>query len=162
LLDYVEHNGDARVPQPYTVDGYRLGNWDRMQRQKRKGLDVDRERRLEEQPGWAWDPKAARWEEGLSRLVDYVEPHGDAHIPQSCTVDGYRLGTWVDTQRQKRTEGNFDPDRERRLQELPGWTWDTDGAQWEEGFSRLLDYVERNGHARIPKSYTVDGYKLGY
>ena len=46
-------------------------------------------------------------------------------------------------------------------QELPGWTWDPFADQWEEGFSRLLDYVERNGDARVPQSYTVDGYKLG-
>ena len=34
--------------------------------------------------------------------------------------------------------------------------------QWEEGFSRLRHYVKRNGDARVPRSYTVDGYKLGH
>ena len=72
-----------------------------------------------------------------------------------------RLGWWVNMQRNNYAKGTLDADRERRLQELPGWTWDTRVDQWEEGFNRLLDYVERHGDARVPQSYTVDGYKLG-
>uniref|UniRef100_UPI000A41DF42 helicase associated domain-containing protein n=1 Tax=Rhodococcus opacus TaxID=37919 RepID=UPI000A41DF42 len=33
--------------------------------------------------------------------------------------------------------------------------------RWEEGFRRLLAYVEHHGHARVPQSHTVDGYQLG-
>ena len=58
-------------------------------------------------------------------------------------------------------KGTLDADRQHRLQDLPGWTWDPRADQWEEGFRRLLDYVERHGDARVPRSYTVDGYKLG-
>ena len=92
---------------------------------------------------------------------DYVERHGDARVPQSYTVDGYQLGAWVDTQRTTHAKGTLDADRERRLQDLPGWTWDPYADKWEEGFGRLLDYVERHGDARVPQSYTVDGYTLG-
>jgi hypothetical protein len=42
--------------------------------------------------GWTWDPYADRWEEGFSRLSHYIERHGDARVPVSYTVDGYRLG----------------------------------------------------------------------
>ena len=147
----------------YTVDGYRLGEWVNTQRSKHaKGtLDADRQRRLQELPGWTWDPLADKWEEGFSRLLDYVERHGDARVPQSYTVDGYKLGEWVMTQRASHAKGTLDADRQRRLEDLPGWTWDPRADQWEEGFSRLLDYVERHGDARVPPSYTVDGYRLG-
>ena len=64
-------------------------------------------------------------------------------------------------QRDSYAEGILNADREHRLQELPGWTWDLHADQWEEGFSRLLDYVDRHGDARVPYAYTVDGYKLG-
>ena len=47
-------------------------------------------------------------------------------------------------------KGTLDADRQRRLQDLPGWTWDPYADKWEEGFRRLLDYVERHGHARVP------------
>jgi hypothetical protein len=39
------------------------------------------------------------------------------------TVDGYRLGQWVITQRHLHAEGTLDADREQRLQDLDGWTW---------------------------------------
>jgi len=163
LLHYVEHHGDARVPASYTVDGYRLGNWVVVQRfSYTKGtLDADRQHRLQDLSGWTWDTRAAKWEEGFSRLLRYVERHGDARVPRSYTVDGYRLGAWINSQRTDHANGTLDADRQDRLEDLPGWTWDTRADQWEEGFSRLLHYVERHGDTRIPQSYTVDDYRLG-
>ena len=155
LLHYVERHGDARVPQSYTVDGYRLGQWVNAQRGKHaKGtLDADRQRRLEELPGWTWDPLAAKWEEGFSRLLHYVERHGDARVPQRPTPSMATGSVWV---RRNATGAarHLDADRQHRLEDLPGWTWDTlatGGDQWEEGFSRLLDYVKRHGDARVPR-----------
>ncbi len=45
--------------------------------------------------------------------------------------------------------------------ELPGWTWNPHTAGWEDGYSRLLHYVEHNGDARVPQSHILDGYPLG-
>ena len=45
---------------------------------------------------------------------------------------------WVNTQRTRHAKGTLDADRQHRLQDLPGWTWDPYADQWEEGFSRLL------------------------
>jgi hypothetical protein len=162
--DYVERHGDARVPQPYTVDGYPLGVWVGAQRQfHRKGtLEADRERRLQGLTGWTWDARGDKWEQGFSRLQDYIERHRHASVPVAYTVDGYRLGQWVLTQRHFHANGTLDADREHRLHDLPGWKWDPFADQWEEGFRWLVEYVERHGDARVPHSYTVDGFKLGY
>ena len=76
------------------------------------------------------------------------------------TSDGYRLGQWVGVQRTKRT--TMSADRSGRLEELPGWTWDTKETQWEEGFARLEAYVADNGVCRVPKDHvTGDDYRLG-
>ncbi|WP_406238565.1 helicase associated domain-containing protein [Nocardia sp. NBC_01009] len=40
-------------------------------------------------------------------------------------------------------------------------TWSARDALWEENFSRLLDYVESNGDALVPKRYTFEGDRLG-
>ena len=163
LLDYVERKGDARVPESYTIDGYKLGVWVDSQRSRNsKGtLEADRQRRLQDLPGWIWDPQADKSEEGFRRLLDYVERNGDARVPYSCKIDGYPLGQWVVAQRSHYARGRLGADRQRRLQDLPGWTWDPYADKWEEGFERLLDYVERHGDARVAKSYIVDGYPLG-
>ncbi|MDH6291923.1 helicase associated domain-containing protein [Rhodococcus opacus] len=163
LLEFIEHHGSARVPASYTVEGYRLGSWVHTQRTFHvKGrLDAGRERRLQDLPGWTWGPVVDRWEEGFGRLLEFIELYGHARVPQSHTVDGYRLGLWVHTQRVQHLKGAVDADHERRLQDLPGWTWAARLARWEDGFDRLRNYVELHGHARVPKSYTVDGYRLG-
>jgi hypothetical protein len=163
LTGYVEIHGDARVPRPYTEDGYALGSWVGTQRSEHsKGkLDVERQRRLEDLPGWTWDFRADRWEEGFERLTGYVKRHGDASVPRSYIDDGYKLGEWVKTQRSHHTKGTLDADHQQRLQDLPGWTWDPFADRWEEGFRRLQDYVDHHGDAGVPYSYTLDGYAVG-
>jgi hypothetical protein len=99
--------------------------WVKKQRTRRANgtLEADRERQLQDLTGWTWDPFADQWEEGFSGLLNYVERHGDARVPVSYTVDGYKLGWWVVRQRNNHAKGTLDADRQHRLQNLPGWTW---------------------------------------
>ncbi|MDT2007608.1 hypothetical protein FXW78_30040 [Rhodococcus opacus] len=73
-------------------------------------------------------PPADRWEEGFGRLLDYVEHHGHARVRYAYTIDDHQLGSWVTAQRHKHAQGTLDTDRERRLQELPGWTWNASSS----------------------------------
>jgi hypothetical protein len=66
-----------------------------------------------------------QWEEGFRRLLDHVGQEGHARVPQSHTLDGYKLGWWVTRQRVVYAKGILDAERERRLGELPGWTWNS-------------------------------------
>ena len=124
LLDYVERHGDARVPKSYTVDGYKLGHWVTTQRSFRaKGvLEADRERRLQDLSGWTWDTRATGGRrvsaDSCAMSNTTVMP-----VPQSYTVDDYKLGHWVNKQRSNYAKSALDADRERRLQDLTGWTW---------------------------------------
>jgi hypothetical protein len=51
-----------------------------------------------------------QWEEGFTRLVDYVKGHGDACVPYAYTVDGYKLGAWVRNQRGRQDTLDADQD----------------------------------------------------
>ncbi|NBT27695.1 MAG: helicase, partial [Actinobacteria bacterium] len=162
LETYVADKGDCRVPGNHvTGDGYRLGQWVGVQRTKRTTVPAERKSRLEALPGWTWDAKETQWEEGFARLEAYVAENGHCRVPQSdVTGDDYRLGQWVTVQRTKRT--TMPVARKRRLEALPGWTWDVLESQWEEGFARLETYVAGKGDCRVPQSdVTGDGYRLG-
>jgi superfamily II DNA or RNA helicase len=163
LLKYVEQHGDARVPGSYILDGYKLGQWVGVQRtmQSAGDLDAARKQRLQQLPGWTWNPTRDRWETGFDHLLKYVEQEGDTLVPGSYILDGFRLGTWVATQRHSYGEGTLDSSWIHRLEELPGWAWNTIDSRWEKGFRYLLRFIDHNGHAVVPQACVVDGYPLG-
>jgi superfamily II DNA or RNA helicase len=164
LQEYVEQQGDARVSRSYKVDGFNLGGWINTQRSAHVdgSLSRDRAERLEQLPGWTWDPYADLWEEGFQRVQEYIRINGHGRVPTTYQVDGYRLGGWVQTQRVSHNDRTLDPEREARLESLEGWTWDPRADLWEEGFRYLLAYVEANGTALVPAAYKTDcGYRLG-
>ena len=163
LLGFLRREGHARVPQSADEDGYPLGAWVLSQRgfHHRGGLKADRERRLEELPSWTWDTLASDWEVGFEHLKQFVHREGHARVAQAARENGYRLGRWIAKQRQAYSKGIMDPVRRRRLEALPGWTWDTLTTSWEEGFAHLVRFVGREGHARVARGYLEDGYPLG-
>jgi len=157
LLSYVTRMGDALVPVDYVEGDFRLGQWVRGQRSRRERLEPERRSRLEAVPGWVWDPGDARWEEAYKHLCAYAERVGSARVPQGYLEDGYRLGQWVISQRSRCQ----DQERRARLEELPGWVWDTKEAQWEEAYELLCAYAEREGTARVPPDYVLGDIRLG-
>jgi hypothetical protein len=166
LVRFAKREGHSRVPQSYQdADGYRLGAWVHIQRGLRREGELSEERvhKLEALPGWVWDPREARWELGYARLLGFVEQEGHSRVLTSYRDDdGYRLGNWVGSQRSARARGELSEERVKLLEALPGWVWDANDAMWEDGYIRLLEFVEDNGHARVPNVYRDgDGARLG-
>ena len=141
------------MPQSYkTEEGYRLGQWVNVQRTNKKGLDPSRLQRLEALSGWDWDPYLSRWEEGFSRLKQFSEREGHCRVPRSYkTEEGYRLGAWVNTQRNDKD--SMRPDRRQRLEALSGWSWKPQSDLWEVKFSRSRRWVGRNLGWRSLRGY---------
>jgi Helicase associated domain len=162
LKQFAEREGHSRVSQSYrTDDGYRLGQWVSVQRTNREKMNLHRRQRLETTPGWSWDPFSDRWDEGFAYLAQFAERVGHCRVSQRYrTDDGYWLGRWVSVQRTNKEKIN--PDRRQRLETLPGWSWDRLSEQWDDGFSHLKQFAEREGHCRVPNNHrSDDGYRLG-
>ncbi len=162
LLKFIDHEGHARVPTGFKIeDGFNLLAWVRSQRTNKDTLPPDRVKRLEVLPGWSWNVLTDQWEEGFSCLVEFIEREGHARVLKGfITESGLNLGRWISTQR---NNNKLPPDRVKRLEALPGWSWDAYSDKWEEGFSCLHQFVEREGHARVPLRYVTEGgFNLGF
>ena len=104
----------------------------------------------------------ASWEFWFGLLEKFVEAEGNSRVPQTYrAVDGFRLGLWVNTQRIRYRNKALEADRIERLSEIPDWSWHARESKWEEGFRYLTEFARKNGHARVPPNYVVDGFKLG-
>jgi superfamily II DNA or RNA helicase len=164
LKAFIEREGHAKVPQNRkTTEERSLGIWVSTQRTVKDSLTPERKARLEALPGWVWDARAheEKWEEGFSQLKAFMEQEGHAKVlTNHKTQEGFRLGAWISTQRN--SKDSLSPERKARLENLPGWVWDTFSEQWEEGFSQLKAFIEREGHAKVSLRYkTSEGYSLG-
>jgi hypothetical protein len=162
LKKFLEREGHCRVAQRYKADDdYRLGVWVAGQRNSKDTMGPARRQRLEALPGWSWDVWSDDWEEGFSCLKKFAELEGHSRVAQSYkTDDDYRLGVWVAVQR--RVKDTMDPARRQRLEALPGWSWNSLSDKWEEGFSYLKKFSEREGHCRVAQRYKADDdYRLG-
>ncbi|CKI51574.1 Helicase associated domain protein [Mycolicibacterium smegmatis] len=164
LAEYAAAHGSCAPTKSSDSDGFRIGGWVNQQRTlKNKGkLRADYAARLEALPGWVWAVNDSKWEEGFRQLVDYTEHHGTAQVPARHHHDGYPLGSWVPKQRDFYRAGTLSEERARRLEALPGWSWDPHAEKWERAFMLLREYTAEHGTSRVPQSYTVDGVRLGF
>ena len=169
---YIQHNGTTIVPVNYiNRNGDRLGSWVTAQRQtfKKGKLSRDRQRYLEQLPGWVWDHSEALWQEGFKYLREYYQQKSHTDVPTNyVTEDDYNLGTWVQHQRRTYEKGKLSLERQQVFEQLSGWVWkpknkrSPDSQKWQEWFNRLRQFVELKGHSSVPQNYqTEDGYSLG-
>ncbi|MGO8821936.1 MAG: Helicase associated domain protein [Desulfomonilaceae bacterium] len=165
LLEYVASEKHALVPQDYrTPSGFTLGTWVNSQHTKyKKGLLTDeRKKRLERLPKWSWNPTEDDWQKAVQCLGNFVATHGHTRVPaKHVTDDGFNLGMWTDGKRQSYKEGKLTTDHIQALENINGWTWNILEKAWNEGFEKLVEFAEREGHSRVPRKHVTDGFKLG-
>ena len=76
------------------------------------------------------------------------------------TKSNYRLGGWVDKQRQDYRKGYLSEEQINLLESMPMWYWVKADADWDQGICALDEYIEEFG--KIPSNLkSTLGIKLG-
>ncbi|MDA9076221.1 helicase associated domain-containing protein, partial [Burkholderiaceae bacterium] len=162
LEKYVGLKGHALVPGRYvTTTGVSLGSWVNRLRTQRELLTTEQIDRLNQIRGWSWHPHRDEWEQAFNALQKYQLHVGDASpLASYVDPDGFRLGFWVVNQRVRK--GRLSEDQVQRLQQLPGWVWDTFQEAWDKNFTALQEYIQEHKDALVPVNYvSPSGVKLG-
>src|SRR5262245_21597524 len=155
LTIYKEREGHCRVPVEHMENGFRLGQWARVQRRNADTLSAPRRQQLDEL-GFVWDPLETHWGEGLRYLTIYKGREGHCRVPRLHKENGFPLGLWVGRQRQSKDQETLPEARRQQLDEL-GFVWHLHKADWEEGLRHLITYKEREGHCSVPRAHKENG-----
>mmetsp|Transcript_42311 Transcript_42311/g.75811 ORF Transcript_42311/g.75811 Transcript_42311/m.75811 type:complete len:394 (-) Transcript_42311:114-1295(-) len=167
LVEYKEEHSHCNVPHSFvTADGFRLGLWLSYQRDKYKGqrggMTESQQSRLEE-VGVEWDPMAKAWEDAYLHLEACKQELGDCNVPpRYVSPDGFRLGRWVQNQRDKYRgkRGGLSEEQVSRLEAL-GMVMDQAGKAWQEAYALLEAYKAEHGDCNVPEGFiTEDGFNL--
>lgn len=166
LIVYSEIFGNARPPDKYKdEDGFRLGGWVTDQRKDRIRMPTDRVKKLEELPGWTWSASDEKWDIGYLNLLEFIKLNAGCSPPQKFkTSSGYPLGAWVSSQRVRKD--SLSPDRISKLEEIPGWLWNSKehdlDITFKKGIQSLKIFLQATGTPTPPAKYiTDDGFSLG-
>jgi hypothetical protein len=162
LQRFLAREGHLRVEAHHVEsDGYPLGSWVRSHRRRggRRTMTDEQRRRLETTPGWSYAaPVDQHWDRACAALADFAAEHDHVRAP---SADGIDLRGWAALQRQKYKRHELTDDRIERLERIPGWLWDLKMEAWEAGFEALVAFVEREGHARVPRDHHEGDHPLG-
>jgi superfamily II DNA or RNA helicase len=163
LQAFAAREGHAEVPKRHAEAGVTLGTWvQHLRTDYRTGeLSAERIVMIEQIPGWTWNTKTDRWEQGYTLLQQYAAREGDAKVPDIHYEDGFPLGHWRRHQRQLRDRGKLDPARQARLEQVTGWVWNIGEDSWDRAYAALQAYAEREGHSRVPTQAVIGGVQLG-
>jgi len=163
LEAFATREGHSRVPKKHIENGRRLGATISKWRTRYNKNTLPREAiiRLENHPGWTWDPRADDTELRFAALDSFVAREGHAQVPVGHIEDGFALGSAMSTVRGSYRKETLAQETISRLETYPGWTWDSFAEKVEEHLRKLDAYVAREGHARVPQDHIESGSKLG-
>lgn len=108
--------------------------------------------------------KRLPWDEWYALASDYYEKNGNLRIPREYSVEGYKLGRWIERMRAAyhgNGTSNIYSDQIIMLEHI-GMEWK---LEWR--FSRrkwlvqIRKYYKEHGNIRVPRNYSTGAYQLG-
>ena len=99
---------------------------------KQEKLSKKKQAKLEALPGWLWNPRQDAWKQNLQYLREFVELHSRLPRRGEESSNGEKIGNWAVKQRNRRND--LSTERQSLLEQVPGWVWDRNEADWEINF----------------------------
>jgi superfamily II DNA or RNA helicase len=100
------------------------------------------------------------WDISFGLLQKFKSREGHCRVPPKHIEEEMNLGNWVSVQRAFRNKGKLDHERIEHLDSI-GFCWDPYAEDWENGFSALQKFKDREGHCRAPWGFKEDAITLG-
>ncbi len=164
--EYYDNHSNLDVPATFVdSQGYRLGRWITVQRDKFASGKMKQERidRLNSL-SMIW-VKEDPWEERFALAKKYYEEHGNLEIPPEYTDNGIWVSKWLSEQRLirkgKRKGKSLTDEQIKRLDSI-GMRWDKgENVKWINQFEDVKEYYAIHGNFDIPVDYvSKHGKKL--
>ncbi|MCZ4538370.1 helicase associated domain-containing protein [Gordonia terrae] len=103
-----------------------------------------------------------RFDIGIAHLHRYAATHGSSSPPRDETIDGFRIGAWVDSRRTDYRLGRLTPERIRRIEtEFPDWRWNVLDAAFAAGIDHLRRYAATHGTSNPRQHDVIDDFPIG-
>ena len=157
LLKFRKREGHTNVPKGHIESGVKLSTWIVSERARRKLMQTDQKKRLDD-IGFSWDPHGEHWESNFTALVKFMKREGHTRVPSSHIENGLKLGIWASNTRSKFKD--LRPEQIKRLNSL-GFSTNPRDEIWEQYYSAVRKFRQREGHFRVKQNHTEDGLKLG-
>ena len=144
-------------------DGVSLLRWANKQRTKFRYNKLSNKQisLLKKLPIWTWDPTESQWQHGYTKLKEYVNKNKSICENRYKTKDGFGLGGWIELQRANYRKKTLSKEKIALLENLSIWTWDPHETQWQYGYMKLREYIDKNNCICKDKYKTNEGFGLG-
>jgi hypothetical protein len=101
LGKFYAREGHCHVVARWVEDNFNLGQWVGNIRIRRASL-IEQKVRILDDMGFVWDPREGQWEMGFNYLRQFQAREGHCKVTQTHIEDGFKLGVWVSSQRQRK------------------------------------------------------------
>ncbi|MEU7802684.1 Helicase associated domain protein [Micromonospora arborensis] len=111
------------------------------------------------------------WEKFYAATLAWAEANNGARLPRNTSHHGVGIGEWAHRQRLARSHGTLLAERARRLEQIPGWYYERDEADWSDTYQLMESYAAAygtiadrpTGESRFVKAYSrgANTWRLG-
>jgi type I site-specific restriction endonuclease len=104
------------------------------------------------------DRLGTSWHRWYGLLKKFREETGHCRTAVDQVIDGFKIGIWVNNQRQNKDKLSQE---QIRLLELLEFSWDPLAEQWEENYQALREFINSSGNRYVVQGTVFKGHNLG-